>query len=566
MNPFKFTLAALALLVATPLVNAQSLYKSTLPLSVKKPAKGVTVAGTVECDGKPVAGVKVSDGYEVTKTDKKGCYYLKSKKQNPQLFISVPVGYEAWRDDVIPQYWADFTEAPDVFERHDFRLKKADYSKHAIVILTDLHMANQRNDFATFSGHYMDRIRKEIKDLEAKGYNVFSFHLGDGSWDQYWYVNDFPISRLRETFNKVDYPTPLYNIMGNHDNNGGEVWEENKNMDFEAAKPFMKAFGPRYYSFDAGKVHYVFLDNIVYKNEPTDKEKTEGIAGKRNFTEKITPEQFAWLRKDLADVSPETPIIVAMHCPLVKYKGATTEIEPKLNKESVDSLMKILAPYKEVHTVSGHTHRQALTRIPGENKVIDHNICAASGSTWWTTGFGCKSYCMDGNPGGYEIFTIDGKDIKWRHETWDYEPGRQFIAYDMNKVKEYFNNNGEYKAYLKLYPKASAYDKVPKNTIYINLWAWDPEGKLKVTENGKELPVEMFMGENPDFTATSLLQRSIWMNKYTKSAKKQTFRMFKVTASAADTPIEISWTDPFGVEFKETIIRPRSFSFADLKD
>lgn len=565
MNPFKFTLAALALLAATPIVNAQSLYKSTLPLSVKKPAKGVTVAGTVECDSKPVAGVKVSDGYEVTKTDKKGCYYLKSKKQNPQLFISAPVGYEAWRDDVIPQYWADFTEAPDVFERHDFRLKKADYSKHAIMVLTDLHLANERNDVATFSGPYMDRIRKEIKDLETKGYSVFSFHLGDGSWDQYWYVNDFPISRLRETFNKVDYPTPLYNIMGNHDNNGGEVWEEGKNMDFEAAKPFMKAFGPRYYSFDAGKIHYVFLDNIVYKNEPTDKEKTEGIAGKRNFSEKITPEQFAWLRKDLADVSPETPIIVAMHCPLIKYKEATTEIEPRLSKESGDTLLQILAPYKEVHTITGHSHRQAITRVPGKN-VIDHNVTSASGSTWWTSAMGAKSIGTDGIPGGYEIFTIDGPEIKWRYSAWDYEPERQFMAFDMNKVKEYFANNGEYQAFKKMSPKATDYDKVPENTVYISVWAWDPEGKLRVTENGKELPVEMFMGENPAYSATAMLQRSIWLNKYNKKAKMQKNRIFKVTASAADTPIEISWTDPFGIEFKETIIRPRPFSFADLKD
>ena len=56
----------------------------------------------------------------------------------------------------------------------------------------------------------MDRIRKEVKDLEAKGYTVFSFHLGDGSWDEFWYVNDFPVSRLRDTFNRVSYPVPLY--------------------------------------------------------------------------------------------------------------------------------------------------------------------------------------------------------------------------------------------------------------------------------------------------------------------------------------------------------------------
>lgn len=75
----------MTLTAVSQLTYAQSAFKSSLPV---KPAKGVTVSGTVECDGQPVAGIKVSDGYEVTKTDKNGAYYLKSKKKNPQVFIS----------------------------------------------------------------------------------------------------------------------------------------------------------------------------------------------------------------------------------------------------------------------------------------------------------------------------------------------------------------------------------------------------------------------------------------------------------------------------------------------
>lgn len=559
MKLMKLTLAALVLMAAAPMAVAQSTFKSKLPV---KPSKGVTVAGIVECDGKPVAGVKVSDGYEMTRTDKKGAYYLKSKKQNPQVFICTPAGYEPMREDVVPQYWADFTAAPDQYERHDFRLNKKNQDKHAVVMVTDLHLANQRNDVPTFTG-YAERLKKEISDLQSRGYDVMSFHLGDGSWDQYWYMNDFPIQRLRDTFNRVKYPVPLYNIMGNHDNNGGEVWTETKNMDFEAAKPFMKAFGPRYFSFDKGKVHYIFLDNIVYKNELTEKEKTPGIAGKRNFSEKITSEQFEWLKKDLADVSPETPIVLAMHCPLSQYKKATDVVEPKLSKESGEKLKAILAPYKNIHIVSGHTHRQNFTRDSAHN-IIDHNINAASGATWWTNGFNCKSFCMDGNPGGFQIFTMDGPEIKWRHYTWDYEPDRSFLAFDMNEVKKYFENNDTYKAYVKDYPGASDLLNVPENEVYINIFEWDPLAKLKVTENGKELPVTMFMGENPNFAATNMLQRTMWLNQYPKSPKKTTTRMFKVTASDATSPLEISYTDVFGNEFKETFNRPNTYTYDKL--
>ena len=157
MKLYKLSLTAAALAFAVA-VNAQSTFKSSLPV---KPGKGVTVAGTVECDGKPVAGVTVSDGYEVTKTDKKGAYYLKSKKQNPQVFITTPSGYEAVREDVMPQFWADFTMPADKYERLDFCLKKTDNKKHAVIFLADIHLANERNDVDIFSGPYVDRIKEE---------------------------------------------------------------------------------------------------------------------------------------------------------------------------------------------------------------------------------------------------------------------------------------------------------------------------------------------------------------------------------------------------------------------
>ncbi len=53
MNPLKLTVAAMTLTAVSQLTYAQSAFKSSLPV---KPAKGVTVSGTVECDGQPVAG------------------------------------------------------------------------------------------------------------------------------------------------------------------------------------------------------------------------------------------------------------------------------------------------------------------------------------------------------------------------------------------------------------------------------------------------------------------------------------------------------------------------------
>ena len=95
-------------LTASVAVMAQSSFISTLKA---KPSKGSNIYGTVECDGKGVEGVAVSDGYNIVKTDKNGVYNLISEKRNGNVFITIPSGYEAIvaPGDIQPQYWAALT-------------------------------------------------------------------------------------------------------------------------------------------------------------------------------------------------------------------------------------------------------------------------------------------------------------------------------------------------------------------------------------------------------------------------------------------------------------------------
>lgn len=557
MKLLSLTLLATSLLCVSTLC-AQSTYKSTLPV---KPKKGITVAGTVECDGKPVAGVTISDGYEVTKTDKKGAYYLKSKKQNPQVFISIPSGYEAWQDDVMPQFWADFTLSANEYERLDFRLNKVDNKNHAMLFVTDIHLANQRNDVAIFSNEYVERLRKEADRLKAEGKRVYTMHLGDGTWDLYWYAHKYPIGEMRNTLNKADYPTPFFNVMGNHDNDGAVI--AGPDADLQASLPYQKAFGPRYYSFNAGDVHYVVLDNIEYINTPA-QSNFEGIKGKRNYNENFTPEQLEWLRKDLTDIPYDTPIVIGMHSPALRWtNNQGTAYKLKTEKESTRELMSILKPYKDVHAFSGHSHRQCIVRTPAEEQnLTDHNISGTCGAWWRTSATGLKNLCPDGTPAAFELFTADGKDLKWKHLAYEYPEDRTFYAWDMNSIKDYMQTSGEARAFKNLYPKWTDYSDVPDNYVYVNLWAWDPEGKLTITENGKELPVEIISQENPLFLLSYMLRTTLWMNIVdSKGAEKpRKFQLFRAKASAPDTPVEISWTDYFGNETRQTLSRPTPFS------
>ena len=75
---------------------------------------------------------------------------------------------------------------------------------------------------------------------------------------------------------------PFFQVIGNHD------------MDFTAAgdahsgDTFSRHFGPRYYSFDRGAVHYVVLDDVFWHGS--------GYIGY------LDDDQLTWLAGDLARV------------------------------------------------------------------------------------------------------------------------------------------------------------------------------------------------------------------------------------------------------------------------
>ena len=283
------------LLLAFTTASAQSTFTSTLKA---KPAKGATIYGTVECNGVPLEGVAVSDGYNIVKTDKKGLYNLVSEKRNGNVFITIPSGYEApvAAGDVQPQYWAQLTAEPQTAERHDFTLTKVDNDKHVILAITDIHISNQLGDREQLETIVMPRIRSEVEKYRLQGIPVYTMCMGDSSFDLFWYDFLFDIGDFRKTISKIGYPTPIFHTMGNHDNDGAT--EPNKDTDFNATKRYREVFGPTYYSFNIGKVHYIILDNLRYRNEKRANMKPgKNMAGARNYDHIVTEEQLEWLKK-----------------------------------------------------------------------------------------------------------------------------------------------------------------------------------------------------------------------------------------------------------------------------
>lgn len=200
------------------------------------------------------------------------------------------------------------------------------------------------------------------------------------------------------------------------------------------------------------------------------------------------PEQRDWLRRDLALVKDKTaPVVVAMHAATYRYNKFNDKVTPNLSEPEYSAELKACFDgFEDVHFVSGHIHKNLLARV--DDHLIEHNVGAVSGS-WWRTGhYHYQMLGPDAGPCGYEVFTLDGKRMHWTYRSIE-DGDKQFRACDMNEVARYYAASDEVTAFLAEYPLRQDFRKeAGRNRVFINIWCWEPAWKLRVTENGRELP------------------------------------------------------------------------------
>ena len=551
-------------------VSAQSTFSSLLPA---KPAKSATIYGTVECDGEPLVGVVVSDGYQVVKTDKRGVYNISSQKQTGYVFISIPSGYEAITEgaDVVPQLWAVLTSEPQTAERHDFNLRKVDNDRHVIVAVADIHLANKLGDVATFTNSFIPSLKAEIEQYRQQGIPVYTLCMGDSSFDTYWYDYLYDITDFRKTLSDVNYPTQFFNTMGNHDNDGATPCDEN--TDWNASAKYRKAFGPTYYSFNIGKVHYIMLDDQIYLNEPLpNAKKGKGLVGARNHITALTRAQLDWLAKDLATVTDKsTPIVIGVHSPIFRYRDYMyAPIDCRLPAEQRDEFVGLFKEFATVHVLSGHTHRNRCcygrddAAQPDIANFTEHTVAAVSGTRWHTSAFGGPQIAVTGEPAGCKIFNIDNTDIKWYFKATEFSAQEQFRCFDLNGVGELYRTSGEVRVFLDHFPKRTDYSKEKfRDKVMIHVWDWANDWKIEVTENGAPLEVTRQKAENPQYVLAYEVPKRLWMFDLNSSSSKKKIRhphMFHVTPSSPTSTLEVTVIDCFGNKYHQTMERPKPFS------
>ena len=520
-----------------------------------KPDAGTTVYGIVSSAGVGVENVVVSDGAEVTVTNEKGIYQLKSAKKWGYVFISVPSGYEVPSVGVLPQFHRALKNSADVVERADFKLEKVDgQDSYKIFMLGDMHLANRTGDlgqFAQFTSDLTDYMTRH------KGEKMYALTLGDMTWDLYWYSNSYYFPQYLNTVNSQIKNLQIFHTMGNHDN------DFQTRSDYDAAVKYVDHICPTYYSFNIGKVHYVVMDDI-------DCSSYDGSTS-RNYVKSLSAEQLDWLAKDLSYVAKTTPVVVAMHAQV--FYPTTSGFKIDHDQVNTLRLFDILDGYT-VRFVTGHTHK--LFNVTPDAPIVDgHNfreynsgsVCAS----WWWSGNLTPGIHIgtDGTPGGYGIWDVTGTDFQCLYKSTGWPEEYQFRSYDLNNVHFSMADvplmpsdisasvKNAYMQYVNAYPQNN------DNEVLINIWNWNSDWTLSVVdENRKTLPYTEVWAYDPLHIAALSVKRfnNAKLTQTPSFITDKFTHFFKVKADDADTDLVITVKDEFGNEWTENMQRPKAFS------
>lgn len=456
---------------------------------------GLTIKGRVQGNGAGIAGVAVTDGYSVTTTDKKGNYSLNAHSAAEFVYITLPAGYAFPNNKGIPQFYQPLTQKEGTLKA-DFTLDKltVDDTKHNFVVWADTQIISEKD-----AELLKTQSAPDLKQLVAAYPKDTLFHgigCGDLVWDHFELFEDY-----REAVAIAGIP--FFNVIGNHD------MDIDGGSDDVSAKTFKKQFGPTYYSYNRGKIHYVVLDNVFF------------IGTAKKYIGYLTEAQLRWLEQDLALVKPGTTVVVSNHIPT----DTGNQRRNKLAEEAIggtvanrNQLYKLLKPYK-VHIMSGHTHMNEKWEKDNVMEHVHGTVCGA----WWT-----GPICSDGTPNGYGVYEVDGDDIKWYYKSTGKEKDHQLRVYGKGKL-------------------TTAPDEV-----VANVWNWDPKWKIEwwedeVAKGAMEQRVEL------DPWSIELHGGPQLPKKHKFVEPTLTDHLFFAKPSPTAKKITVKATDRFGTVFTETI-------------
>jgi hypothetical protein len=397
-----------------------------------------------------IAGVRVSNGLDVVATDSRGRYLLPLRSAADEaagyaIFVVKPATHELPVDvDNVPQFsymhkpagtplgvrgetvrFGGLAPTGPLPASVDFALLPGRKKSQFKVVVSGDTQTYSNNEI----GYMRDTLVREIaarNDIEAL------LIEGDVVGDD---LSLYP--RFKNVVGGAG--VPQFYIPGNHD------------LDFDVASDdhsfdtFRREWGPEYYSFEIGDVHFVVLDDVRYPC--TAQDNADGLhqacanpETNPTYSGNISPEQLTWLANDLALVPKDKLIVLNSHIPIVSFVDQDTARQMVDNQRTLYEVVGCDVDAgtceRPLLAFSGHTHTNESLR-PGESfqgwaETLDSGslapgrsvarlpfpqiVAGAACGSWWSGDFDSagvpESLTRFGDPRGYYVIEFDGNTFR----------------------------------------------------------------------------------------------------------------------------------------------------------
>lgn len=439
---------------------------------------------------KPVPSVKVSNGKEIVATGKEGRFEI-PVGDDTIIFVIKPRG---WRTPLtkekLPRFY--YIHKPNGSPNLKYEGVKPTGPLPKLIEFP-LYPQTEPDQFrAVMFGDPQPRNQKEVDYIahdvveELIGTDAsFGVTLGDIMFD------DLKLFKpLASAIALIGIP--WFNVIGNHDINLDAKSDQHSDETFESV------FGPSYYSFDYGPVHFLVLDDIQwYLPKPDGKGRYRGGLGKT---------QMEFIRNDLKMIPDDQLVVLMMHIPLIDVRDR-------------HELYRLIEKRPFCMSISGHTHHHEHRFIKREDGWMGaephhHVINVTVSGSWWSGSpdeRGIPHTMMaDGAPNGYSIISFDGSKY-----TIDFKAAARPKSYQMNVHA----------------PECVFVDDLANTTVYANVFNGSERSKVQMrVGKGKWITMEHSIELDPTFKATGEAEAAI-LARYKKDEQKPWTKLSNPKAS-----------------------------------
>ncbi len=289
---------------------------------------------------------------------------------------------------------------------------------------------------------------------------------------------------------------PWFNVIGNHDINFDSPNDALSDETFESV------YGPAWYSFDYGKVHFIVLDNVNWLGAKPE--------GEGRYVGALGEKQVRFVKNDLKSVPDEKLVVLMMHIPLDET-------------EDRGALFRLIENRPYTLSISGHTHTQEHRFLGKEagwrgrtphHHIVNVTVCG----TWWKGALderGIPHATMrDGAPNGWSVITFDGQ-----RATFDFRAAGRPADYQMNVMA----------------PEAVASAETAKTEVRVNVFAGSERStvEMRVGWDGEWRKLRQVREKDPFYAAVREREMAVKPAPPQLNAPADSSHLWKGTLPAA---------------------------------